>query len=421
MIKNLERIYSFFFYLFVFTLPFQVDILVFSQDIYFSGFFNPYLSHFLYLSDLFLLCSFFFLAIFLFFEKKRRCFAIGYSPLFFSLVALGFSFVLSSFFSSNLTNSLIYFIRFFEFFVVYLIFINKLLDTKMVASVFVASIGFQAFLGIYQYLLQESFGLRFIGEPILSSSHLGVAKIDVFSSKFLRIYGTFSHPNIFAGYILFALSLLPLSSFFRRGARIDYLYFLIIFFLVALLLTFSRSAYLAFAISLIVGFLYLHRRGFAPKLLKFAISILLLAFIFGFSKIIFLRLINIDPSSLLERIRYVSISWDMFLANPLGVGAGNFTLVMQDFDVSRLDPWLFQPVHNIFLLILNELGFVGLVSFVFVFISYIRLLSKKALKVKFALLSMVISVIVIGMFDHYFVSLYQGQALFWLMLWMSVL
>ncbi len=421
--KYLQRVYGFLFYSFVFFLPFQIDILVFTQEIYYSGFFNPYLSHFLYFSDLLLLGALFFLSIFLVFEKKKRKFVVGDKYLFYSLVAFGLSFVVSMLFSSNVVNSLMYFVRYLEFFAVYLLIANKLINLKTLITVFVASIGFQAFIGVFQYILQESLGLRLIGEPMVSSTALGVAKVDVFSAKYLRVYGTFPHPNIFAGYLLFAIFLLPFAWFNSKNAGRRFLLLVLLF--PALVFTFSRSAYLAFVLVLFINLVFLKGKIMGAKILKFMTTMALIAFLFGFAQIFVARIVMVDPSSILERLRYFEIAWDMFKAHPFGVGAGNFTHLMQTFDPVRIEPWLLQPVHNIFVLVLAELGVFGLLSYIAVFASYFRMFIKrtglKFKSVRFLLLSLLIVVLTVGMFDHYFVSLSQGQALFWLMLWISFL
>lgn len=417
----LGRLYTFCFYAFVFALPFQIDILVFSQNVYFTGFFNPYLSHFLYFSDVLLILSLFFLSLYLYLEKRHRRFVVGDRLLFFSLLLFGFSFLVSLLFSFDVINSLLYFLRFLEFLVVYLVLVNRLIDVRVLVSVFVFGMCFQSFLGIMQYVLQESLGLRVIGEPVVSSVSLGSAKVDIFSETFLRIYGSFSHPNIFAAHLIFALVLLPFSSLYSSLSGRRFSYIAIMLLIIAFLLTFSRSAYLALAFVFITFLLLFKRRGYLLRLVKFISSILILSFFLGFLKVVFLRLVYIDPSSLIERFRYISTSWDMFLAHPFGVGAGNFTLVMQNFDPVRLDPWLFQPVHNIYLLVLNELGVFGLISLFLVFSAYLRLLFTRSRRIRMALLSLLISVFVIGFFDHYLISLYQGQFLFWFMFWMAAL
>jgi len=66
-----------------------------------------------------------------------------------------------------------------------------------------------------------------------------------------------------------------------------------------------------------------------------------------------------DPSWQ-ERLKQAEISKAMFIKNPLGVGINNFTLEMEQANETKLKPWEFQPVHNVYWLILNETGIQGL-------------------------------------------------------------
>jgi len=98
----------------------------------------------------------------------------------------------------------------------------------------------------------------------------------------------------------------------------------------------------------------------------------------------------------------------MFFHNPFGVGAGNFTLVMSEYSDIKLLPWNYQPVHNIFILAFAELGFFGGVIL-------ISLIMKRST----LMLPLWLIFIVGASFDHYFLTLYQGQMLFVLFLALS--
>jgi O-antigen ligase len=91
---------------------------------------------------------------------------------------------------------------------------------------------------------------------------------------------------------------------------------------------------------------------------------------------------------------------------------------MADFTSTKLAPWDFQPVHNIYMLIANEMGLAATVVFMLLFVVLAVLLfikMKKSLRadklVGAILLSLLAGVFVIGLFDHYLISLYHGQVL----------
>ena len=88
-----------------------------------------------------------------------------------------------------------------------------------------------------------------------------------------------------------------------------------------------------------------------------------------------------------------------------------------------LAPWVFQPVHNIYLLIAAETGILGLASF----LTFLFFIFKKAWeKIKslaggeriylYSFLFIAYNFLFIGLFDHFLWDLQQGQLLFWMIL-----
>lgn len=404
-----------FLYLFFAFVPFSVDALVFSKEVFVSGFFNPYLSHFIYLSDVFLVLSLLFLGLAVLFGEKLG-FKNGKVFNFLDILLGGFliaAFV-SLFFSVDFQNTLIGILRFLEFFAVYFLLSRGFLNVKILFYVFIGVVFLVSIVGILQYFLQHSLGLNFLGEPVLSPDMLGIAKINLIDKQVIRAYGTFSHPNIFAAYIL--MGIFMLAALFKNvvANKLKWLFALILaVFALALILTFSRSAFLALFLSL----------GTYSILFKFKIQwyyvlaavfgIVLLVIAFDLFPVLWTRFVVGDSSAFSERMNLLSISKAMFLNHPFGVGLGNFTEVMQDFELEKLMPWNFQPVHNIYLLVLNEMGIYGLIVFLTLFGYLFYGLRKNH---SLILLIFCFCIFVIGFFDHYFISLYQGQVLLWLFL-----
>lgn len=410
----LKKLYKICFYLFFAFLPLQLDVFLFGSDLYDSGFFNPYLSHFLYLSDIMLILGLVFFGLNLLFSRDTfvfKKFFFGNKKIFYFLCLMLLSFLISLFFSVNLMNSIFYILRFCEFFVVYLFVVNKTIDMRKVLIIFCSIMFLEAVVGISQYVLQESLGLRFFGEPVINSHILGVAKIDFMNMKFLRSYGTFPHPNIFAGYLVFAIfSVMYLLKSFPKMSS-----FLISIFLIALFLTFSRTALIAFVIGFFVFSLFVLKKFNRWKLLKTMLLILGGAMLFLFllkAFPLFIERMNfIDAESLRDRVMYLVIGFAMFFQNPFGVGVGNFTDVMQNFSILKLFPWEIQPVHNIFVLSLSELGIIGFAALISLFV-YLFIYSFKKKNPFF--IAICFMLLVLGSFDHYLFTLYQGQALLWL-------
>ena len=103
---------------------------------------------------------------------------------------------------------------------------------------------------------------------------------------------------------------------------------------------------------------------------------------------------------------------DVFLSAPFfGVGPNAYT-----FFLSQRDPghpvWSYQPVHNTFLLILAELGVVGILFFGY-FIFSVNSIAHASVRKSNGIFAIVIGVtfFVIALFDHYLWSLWPGLAL----------
>lgn len=410
----LKKLYKISFYLFFAFLPLQLDVFLFGSDVYDSGFFNPYLSHFLYLSDIMLILGLVFFGLDLLFSRDSfvfKKFSFGDKNIFYFLCLMILSFLISLFFSVNLMNSIFYILRFCEFFVVYLFVVNEIIDFRKVLMIFCSVMFVEAIIGISQYVLQESLGLRFFGEPVVNSSILGVAKVDFMNMKFLRSYGTFPHPNIFAGYLVFAI--FSMMQFFKSSPKISFFYLLVL--LLALFLTFSRTGLVSLIIGVFVFSIFAFKKLDKLKLLKKILFIVMCAvfllFILKAFPLFIDRINFIDAESLRYRIIYLVTSFAMFFQNPFGVGLGNFTDVMQNFSVLKLSPWEIQPVHNIFVLMLSEVGIIGFIALVS-FLVYLFIYSFNKKNPFF--ISICFMILILGSFDHYLFTLYQGQALFWL-------
>ena len=64
---------------------------------------------------------------------------------------------------------------------------------------------FQAIIAIVQFLYQKSLGLAFLKESIFSPLDVDVAKVIIENHIFVRSYGLFPHPNILGGFLAVSL------------------------------------------------------------------------------------------------------------------------------------------------------------------------------------------------------------------------
>ncbi|MFH0969803.1 MAG: O-antigen ligase family protein [Patescibacteria group bacterium] len=320
----------------------------------------------------------------------------------------------------------------------------------------IISIGIaQSFIGIWQFIVQKSIGLIWLKESIISSDISGVAKIVLNGEKYIRSYGLFPHPNILGGFLVLSIILTVLyfkvfhpSQIVPRGtidgASVEQLtgqawnnsmyYSVLGIQLLTLVLTFSKSAW----IGLIIAVLYLWYKNVPPQYKCSTWNILrgrrgtFLKFVarklkyFGLIvSIIFLLIFIIRPNwysiigkSIEDRMFYLNVSRGTFLENPvIGVGIGQY--VYQLANVSGIQNWQFQPVHNVFLLILNELGIIGLILFVWFIWEVAKNFPYRKFpedKLHLTLKSLFFGFLFIMLFDHYFWDIQQGQIIFWLIL-----
>ncbi len=196
----------------------------------------------------------------------------------------------------------------------------------------------ESLIAVVQFLKGSTLGLWILGERTFSIVTPGIAKFDFYGYQFLRPYGTFSHPNVLAGYILLV------SVLVIRKPVVLLLTSLTIF------LTMSRIAILS-------GFM----------LLLFLRKKLLILLVLLPTPILFIRfssIFNFDNLALVRREELIGNAWQIFLQNPVfGVGLNNFIPVLSSNLISGPSRFL-QPVHNIFLLALSETGLIGLIGLI---------------------------------------------------------
>jgi hypothetical protein len=294
---------------------------------------------------------------------------------------------------------------------------------------------FQSFLSITQFIRNKSLGIHWLGESILGPTVGGVAKIAIEGEKHVRAYGTFSHPNILAGFLIIPIFIVFVSILTKRmlvnnqshkvsrGTFADVLpawslviILIIIFF--GFFLTFSRSAFLGLIIGL--SALCFCKKGVLFK--KIHPLLILFVFLFmiigGYFIFINKNLTSIlSTQSLEERNLYQNVARETISANPLkGVGLGQF--VFEEFQMNpKLEGWQYQPVHNIYLLVFSELGMIGLIVFLLWTLSILQWgISKKSntdlLLTYQYFCCIVVSYFFIFLFDHYFWDIKIGMIIF---------
>jgi O-antigen ligase len=335
---------------------------------------------------------------------------------------------------------------------------------RILSSVLCLSVFYSSLIAVTQFFLQHSIGgpLWFLGERTFDITTPGIARIliqpSVFSHKsleMLRSYATFPHPNVLGGFLAVTLPLLiykstndkPALPAGRSTNKIKSIFFLatLIFGFIALILTFSRSAWIAGFAGFIGVLLIIKRKKILdyclPNSKAGIIGLLVLIGLFTLlypyfqpltseNESIFVR--NELNSAAISMWWNSSSSWGQdnsfllhtsyFIHRLVGVGLGNFLVELPKYYPHR-EIFFLQPVHNIYLLLLSEIGIIGLGIVLYLLFKIFKYIARKRLfviclpaigsrrrQVQAGYLSFVI-LLLLGAVDHYPLTLQQGQLL----------
>ena len=275
----------------------------------------------------------------------------------------------------------------------------KDLKKETVLILFSAGILFESLLSIFQFLNHGSLQgiFYFFGERIFNSQTPGIANASLGGALVLRPYGTFSHPNVLAGYLVVVMTLIA-GRIMNQELRIKKIALGLILTIgtAALLLTLSRVAVFVWVIICVFCLLRKFMIQNSYFIILFAAALLFLGMVTPLgSRFVDLRLTD---EAVVQRGALINNSLAMVKEHSVfGVGLNNFIINLPLHEK-------IQPVHNIFLLIASETGLVGLGFFAwFLYKTYKRIMIHNSL---FIILS---SILILGMFDHYPLTLQQGQ------------
>ncbi|MBU1935425.1 O-antigen ligase family protein [Patescibacteria group bacterium] len=260
-----------------------------------------------------------------------------------------------TFLNGNLILFGFFALRILEAIIIYLLIVDQLLPPKTIIKILLAAASLQIIWGWMQWKLNHSLGLTWLGEAVVSSETMGVAKTDVAEGiKQIRPYGSFLHPNILAAYLMVIMFI---SLSYLKKYR---LLFWLIFLTGGIYFTHSRAAALITLVGFgaIILFSFLKEIKIKRWISLITLIILILGNVWFFQNS---YAVKITDTSWQERLEQNVISHNMFWQNPIGVGTSNFTLEMENFSADKLMPWNFQPVHNTYFLALNETGAQGLI------------------------------------------------------------
>lgn len=417
MNNKLKKITEYLLYIFVFLIPWQTRYIY--KYLTLGGKVFEYGKLSLYLSELFLILFIGF-SIFSFKNKNvSRQKSIKSTKIIFIFLLV----VLITFWGA--LNKQLYFyglLKLMEVIVLYFLIIKTKIDYLKLEIVFIISMFIHSLLGIYQFFSQSIFANKYLGIAEQISSQGGVSVLEGSFGRILRTYGGFSHPNIFGGFLVIAILFLISIYLSQKKKTILFCFTLIILFS-ALVLTFSRSAFLTLFLSLFIFLIYSILKRIEVR--KTISILLILILVSSISFILFNDFIKTRIQGK-ERLELKSSSERMILKDQaleilnknwfLGGGINNYISTVYNKVDSSLNIWEYQPVHNVYLLIFVDLGILGLIF-------YIYLLSYTLYKAfilndlnKFFLGLIILSIIIINFFDHYFWTYWSGLVITFLII-----
>jgi O-antigen ligase len=200
-----------------------------------------------------------------------------------------------------------------------------------------------------------------------------------------------------AGFVLIAF-ILSTPFVYQKNKLLFAFYFLIS--TVTLFISFSQAAWL---VGLVVGLWALRNLKIKKWLKRLVCGGTIFLLIFYLIKAPIFR-----EESFFQRLELAKNALQLIKQNPLiGVGLNNFIVNLPKFQKGQI-LWL-QPVHNIYLLVAAETGIIGLLIFFwFLFLTFKKLLNSYIA----TLLYCYIAILLLGLFDHYWLTLQQTQLLF---------
>lgn len=283
---------------------------------------------------------------------------------------------------------------------------NVLKKTTILLSIGVI---YESLIAFGQFFSKSSLGqgLYYLGERSFTGQTPGIANASINGELVLRPYATFSHPNVLAAFLLIALIFVFFT--FKNAKSIKekaFLLFAIAIGSVALVLAMSRVAIIAYACLFLALIIYFKK--------KEILAILALVIVVFFVSPASGRLLNLSMSdlSVTDRAKLTNTSCQMIKKSPiLGVGLNNFFYNAPDYYEGHGVQYL-QPVHNVFLLIASQTGIIGMYFFTWFLLKILARIKKtKDKAIKLFKIALLLTFIILGLFDHYFLTIQQGQLL----------
>lgn len=302
--------------------------------------------------------------------------------------------------------------------VLFLALLDRRVELQTIMVAFAIGLVVPVILGLIQVVGGGSGASTLLGLAPRAAEQLGDAVwIMGDGTRVLRAYGSFPHPNIFGGYLAVGVlsALLVAGSYGRVWGGM-----LITVLVIGLLATASRSAVLGLLLGGGLTMLVLHMKSveLTRKLvMPIAATVVVLALgatVFAPSLVASLRGGGaLEERSLSERATQYH-EWPATLRGVdwlIGNGPRSYVFTLAEVHPDR-GVWEYQPIHNVPLLVLSELGLLGLLFVMAWIVTLDRQNFAQFPKREAAYAHGMGKVLfVIIFFDHYFWSSWAGLAL----------
>jgi len=452
-VRKLEQ---FLFYFLLFAIPFQTRIIFWQQN----WNFNEWQSASVYGTDILIFALFLLWA----FNYRQAKLNLGrYDYFLFGFLVFSAVSIKNSSSTFLATYNFIKVVEFAVFYFYLKSYAVYRFDLIMSLTAVVAGGVFQSLIAIVQFFKQSSLGLFWFGESVINSTMTGVAVFyNSVGVKIVRAYGTTPHPNVLAAYLFLAMFAFysaylyyhlyphtkrefPLSAdelkdshygvgvyHSEKSHHPQFNLFLLASYplvLLAFFFSFARVAlflwFFTFAIRApVVLCNKKFRKVFSEKANKAKLvkilaigTIVVLSFgAFYWRDVVTRAKISSNDEAVQLRVFYNNKSLES--VNWFGVGNGDFVnwLILKEPNLPRS---LYQPVHNIYLLIYSENGILAagtFIAFLALLVSDFINKTKMSKFYHYSFLFVVLSFFFMGLFDHFLWTLQQGRLMFWLLL-----
>ena len=307
-------------------------------------------------------------------------------------------------------------IKIIEFlFLGFVILINRNKFIEFMRYILPISVIFESLLGITQFINKGSINgiFYFFGERSFTSQTPGIANASVNGELILRPYATFSHPNVLAAFLVLSMTFLLFIISYKKN-KTNYLIFSSFAVgIIALILTFSRTAIIVFVLSLFLVLVRNYLKGRSIKIYLIGMIAIIVGIIFSLDKYRFL--ISLSDSSIVDRKDLILASFKMIKNYPLfGVGLNNFLPQLPKYYYGSGQVFFLQPVHNVPLLIITQVGVIS-----FLIIAYFMLILFR--NTNFEGKIIILELFILSFFDHYFLTIQQGQILLTVSICMAIM